>query len=303
MRLSHVKEIPDFAKMDIPDKNRKIKLSDMVIFKDLQNEKRTLQDTGLPAKQGDYVQAEVTCSGQEAKMIHIEIGKRHFPGYEEALIGCTMDQVFSKQVYGKETEFHIISVRQTKELELTDENIENLQLSGIHTVADYRDNYVRQNKDAILERVFQALRRKIIVELEKILDVELVESEVNEYNQGQRNMIECVVGDVEERLLAAYGENGKYSLEECEQLFKNENTRNFKLIVLGDALAAKKDLHISEEEKASLIENYKMVYGKSDEEIEAENLMDKVFEAFYLQYTIKELKNYFASVAEIIVEK
>lgn len=303
MRLSHVKQIPNFMDLNISEQNRKIKLSDKVIFKDLQNDNRTLEDTKSPAKKGNYVHAVATREGEKPKEIHVEIGTHHFPGYEEALLGCTKDQVFSKTVYGKETEFRILSVRQTKELELIDENIEKLHLSGIHTVADYREDYVLKNKDDILERVFQALRRKLTLELDKILDVELVDSEVDDYNQGQRNMIECVVGDVEERLLAAYGENGKYSLEESEQLFKQENTRNFKLIVLGDALAEKNQLQITEEEKASLIENYKMVYGKSDEEIETENLMDKVFEAFYLQYAIKELKNHFASVAEIIVGK
>ncbi len=303
MRLSHVKMIPNFIDIKMSDKNRTIKISDRTIFREILNENRTLQDTGEPANKGDYVQAVVTCEGQKPKVIHIELGKQHFPAYETALTGCTPQQVFSKKVYGKETEFNVVSVKKTQEMELTDENIEKLQLCGIHSVEDYRKDYVGRNKDQIIERVFLALKRKLMEELDKILEVELVEAEVENYNQNQRDMINNVVGNVEERLIAAYGNNGQKSLEECEGLFKKENTKNYKMIVLGEALAAKNNRQISEEEKNGLLENYKMVYGKSDEEIETENLMENVFEAFYLQYTIKELQNYFESVAQIVCEK
>lgn len=303
MRLSRIKNIPNFSDLNISENSRTIKVYDKIIFKELLDENRILQDTGSPAKEGDYVHAVVTYDGQEPKAIHVELGKHHFPAFEEVLLGCSPNQVLSRNVHGRETEFNVLSVRQTKEMELTDENIKKLQLEGINSVEDYRKDYICRNKEAILGRVFDALKRKLIEETERILEVELVEAEVDGYNQSQRNMINNVAGDVEERLILAYGKDGQNSLEECEQLFKEENTKNFKMIILGYAIAAKNNRQISEEEKAALLENYKMVYEKSDEEIQTENLMGYVYEPFYLQYAIKELKNYFESVAQVITEK
>lgn len=302
MRQSHVKKIPDFAHLPISEKNRKIKISDNTIFKEIQNQNRTLQETGKSAQDGDYVQAVVTHEGKEPKVIHIKLGMRQFPAYEEALTGCTSGQTFSKTIYGKPCVFKVETVKRTQEMELTDENIEKLQLNGIHSVCDYRKDYINRNKEAIFDRVFHALKRKVVEELEKILEVELIEAEVDQYNNNQRNMIEYVAGDIEERLVIAYGNNGQNSLEECEQLFKKENTKNLKLIVLGEALITKNNYQISEEEKEGALENYKMVYGKTDDEIETENLMENVLEAFYLQYTYRELRKYFESIAQLITE-
>ncbi len=302
MRLSHITKVPDFKEIQISDNNRRIKINDRTIFREIRNEKRRLEDTRKPAKNGDYVQVEVTCGEQEPKVLHIELGKQHYQAYEEVLFGCIPNQVLTKVVYGKETNIKVISVKETKEMELTDENIEKLQLPGIHSVEDYRKDYVRRNKEEVVDRAFQALKKKFIKQLETILEVELVEAEVDKYNQNQRDMIETIAGDVEERLMVAYGNNGEKSLEECEALFKKDNTKNFKMIVLGEALAKNNHRQISEEEKEALLENYKLIHEKSDEEIKAKNLMEQVFEPFYLQYTIQELQNYYESVVEIITQ-
>ncbi len=302
MRLSRVKKVPDFKDIQISDNNRMIKISDKTIFREIRNEKRRLEDTKRPAKNGDYVQVVVTCEEQDPKVIHIELGKRHYQAYEEVLIACTPNQVFEKVIYGKETNIKVISVKETKEMELTDENIEKLQLPGIHSVEDYRKDYVRRNQKEVVDRAFHALKKKFLKQLETILEVELVEAEVDKYNQNQRDMIETIAGNVEERLMVAYGNDGEKSLEECEALFKKDNTKNFKIIVLGDALAKKNHRQISEEEKEELLENYKLIHEKSDEEIKTKNLMEQVLEPFYLQYTIQELQNHYESLVEIITQ-
>jgi len=302
MRLSHITKVPDFKDIQISDNNRMIKINDRTIFREIKNENRRIEDTNKPAKKGDYVQVEVSAGEQEPKVIHIELGKQHYQAYEEVLFACTPNQVFTKVIYGKETNIKVISVKETKEMELTDENIEKLQLPGIHSVKDYRKDYVRRNKKEVVDRAFQALKKKFLKQLETILEVELVEAEVDKYNQNQRDMIETIAGDVEERLMVAYGKDGEKSLEECEALFKKDNTKNFKMIVLGDAMAKKNHRQISEEEKRDLLENYKLIHEKSDEEIEAKNLMEQVLEPFYLQYAIQELQNYYESVVKIITQ-
>lgn len=302
MSVSHIIRIPDFAQLQIPAVNCTIKLSDKTVFKTVLDQHRKVVPVNGPAQKGDYVLAEASFGSREPKRLHVELGGRHFPDLEAALMGCHPGQALEVDINGETSAIQILSVARPVEMELTNENIEKLGLPDIHTKNDYRRNYVALHGKEISGRVFSALQVKLLAKLTKLIEVELDPAEVDAFNQQQKKMIDKITGNAEERLLLAYGDHGTHSLAECEALFAADNRESFILLLLGHALAQRDHNQISPEERTKILSYYTAVWEKNEAEIEAEGLMETALEPFYLQYAVGSLKAYYQSLVQFETE-
>lgn len=301
MHKSRIIRFPDFSELQIPEANRVIKLSDRKVFKEVLNQNRQVLPTAEAARKGDYVLAEISFQGREPEVMHIELGGRHFPEYEAALQGCRGGERLDANIYGETASIRVLSVGRTVELELTDEKISRLALPGIHSKADFRENYVAMHGAEISSRIFHAIKDRLFQQLLALTEAELDQEELDAYNKHQYDMIEHVTGGADERLLAAYGNGGK-SMDECMRLFHQDNRQSFIFTLLGHTLAERDGKLFSPEEKAQALEYYQSIWEKSPAEIEEEGLMDDVLEPLYLQYTINSLKSHFQSVVRFETE-
>ncbi len=293
MTASHMIRMPDLSALDIPRKQRCIFLKDDVIFSDIRNAHRSLAKQDLPADKGDYVLAKTVGKNGQEKTIHIELGSRCFPAYEDALLGCKAGETRHAAIYGEEITFHVETVKKVVEMPLTDQSIAALEIPDIQTLTDYRRQYIREHGAGKAGQIFNAIQGKLLNQIVELMEIFLDEGELNAFHQQQRSMIQKISGDVDERLLNAYGGS---SPEEADRRFFEDNKLTFKIYIWGKALAQQNNRQMTEEEQQQMLENYAMIHEKTADEIAAEGLQDAVDQPFYIQYGIGQLKRYFMSL-------
>lgn len=296
MSLSKVLRMPDLTELKIPEKQCHITLKDDTIFQDLRNQYRQLAVQEGPAAPGDYVLAQATCEKGGTSTIHIELGGRQFPDYEKALLGCRAGQTVQAVICGEDTALQVESVKKVVELPLTDECIAALQLPGIHTLADYRRQYIADHGEALADRIFDAIREKLLNQLAERLEVSLDQQELDRFHQQQRDMIQIVSGDLDQRLMDAYG---GATPEESDRLFYQDNRRTFLIYLWGKALAEQDRREMTQAELDQALEYYQLIHEKSKEAVLSQDLMEEVCQPFYLQYGIGALRRYFKSLVLI----
>jgi len=296
MSLSHVNRMPDLTALDIPPKQYMITLSDDTIFYNVLNNNRQLAVQNDAAVNGDYVLVEVTGKSGITKTIHIELGRKHFLDYEKALLGCMAGQVLKATFCGEETTIHVQTVKKVIEMPLTDDNIAALHMPGIETLVDYRQQYIREHGDEKAEQIFHAIQGKLLRKLAALMEISLDEDELNDFHRQQRAMIQSVSGDVDQRLMDAYGSKGDKTLEECDRIFFEENKRTFMIYLWGKALAEQNGRQMTDTEHKQVLEYYSLIHGRTEEEIVADGLMEEAARPFYIQYGIGEVKKYYKSL-------
>ena len=294
--------MPDLSKLEIPEKQIKLRVSDDQIFRSLKNEHRTMGDRKGGAKKGDYLLIEAKDSRGIAKKIHLELGGKAYPQYQAALYGCNPGDERTVSVNGRETTIIVKTVRMPVELELTDESIASLNIPGVKTLVDYRRKHIDEHGGEIADRVFGAIRQKLFEQILRMAEIELDKSEVDHFNAQQLVMLEKISGNVDDRLLMAYGDNGARTLEECKQLFYEDNRESFLLYVWGRTLAWENGREPNEEEYAQALNYYTLIYEKTEDEIKSEGLMDDMLQPFYLQYGIGQLKEYYRSLVRFAAD-
>lgn len=300
MSLSHVVRMPDLAALDILPKQCRITLSDDIIFSGVRSRNRKLAVQDAPAANGDYVLAESTGIGGITKTIHIELGRKHFPDVEKALLGCIAGQTLKAAVSGEETAIRVQTVKKVVEMPLTDESMAALHMPGIETLADYRRQYIREHGDEKAEQIFHAIQGKLLKQLVQIMEVSLDEGEMNDFHRQQRAMIQSISGDVDQRLVDAYGGDGGKTPDECDRMFFEENKRTFMLYLWGKALAERNKRQMTDAERKQVLEYYSLIHGKNEDEIAAEGRMDEAAQPFYLQYGIGEVKKHYKSLVRFM---
>jgi hypothetical protein len=211
-------------------------------------------------------------------------------------LGCTAGQTLKATICGEETTIQVQIVKKVVEMPLTDKNIAALHMPGIETLVDYRKQYIREHGDEKAEQIFRAIQGKLLPKLVQLMEISLDEDEMNDFHQQQRAMIHSISGDVDQRLLDAYGSNGDKTPEECDLMFFEENKRSFMIYLWGKTLAERNKRQMTDAERKQALEYYSLIHGKNEVEIAAEGLMDEAVQPFYLQYGIGELKKYFKSL-------
>lgn len=296
MGISCVIRMPELSKLDIPEKQRFIFVKDETIFCDLKNEKRQIADRETEAVRGDYVLAELENADGGIQVLHVELGSRSFPDLENVLLGSTAGQELRGEVFGDETVIRVRSVRKVVDFPLTDEAIASLSIPGVETVTDYRRNYIQRHGVEIADRLFGVLQKKLMDSVIDMAELSLAEEELNHYHQQQRSMIQHVSGDVDQRLMYAYGQDGDKTPEECDRLFFEDNRQMFSFYIWAKELAKQNKICPSEEDARKSVENYCMVFEKTEEQIREEGLTDDALRSFYFQYGIGQLRKYYYSV-------
>lgn len=296
MSLSKVVRMPDLRALEIPEKQCHITLKDEIIFQDLRNQHRQLAVQEGPAEPGDYVLAQATSQPGGTRTVHIELGGHRFPEYEKALLGCRAGQRLQAVICGEDTTLQVESVKKVVELPLTDQSIAALQLPGVRTLADYRRQYIAAQGEALADRIFSAIQETLFNQLAQQLEVTLDPAELDRFHRQQREMIQAVSGDVDQRLMDAYG---GATPQESDRLFFQDNRRTFLLYLWGKALAEQDGRQMTQAELDQALEYYHLIHEKSKEEVLAQGLMEAVCQPFYLQYGIGALRRYFRSLVRI----
>lgn len=300
--LSKVINLPDFSQLRIPEAQRVIRVKDETIFRDLRNEKRRITDQTEGAKVGDYVLVELCGSDGRRTSLHLELGKKQYLQLCECLIGCHRGDKLVMDLHGVQTTVQVSSVRTCVEFPLTDASIKSLKLPNISSLEEYRKMYIRKEGEGMIDRIFQVIYKKLRQEILSLTTFYIDEGEERYYHEQQRQMIQNLTGNVNQRLLDAFGEDGKKTLEECDRLFFEENRIVFANYLLGKALAEKNQIVPTEEEVELAVENYSMVFEKTKEQIDEEGLMEDVLRSFYLQYGTMQMKEYYKSIITFVFE-
>ena len=241
MSASFVVQMPDLTKLDIPEKQLSLRIGDNMIFRDLKNQYRQLEDRIGAACKGDYVLAEIAGAGGNVRRLHIELGRDRFPELEAALLGCTAGQFLRAVVNGEDTAISVRSVRKVRELK--------------------------------------------------------------RYHQQQRRMLQTISGDVDRRLMDAYGPMGGQTPEECDRLFLVDNRMPFSIYVWGKTLAERRGVKPTEEEYQQALEYYCTVFEEDETQIAAKGLEEETLQMFYISYAVGELKKYYLSVVRLSADE
>ena len=298
MGLSHITRMPELSGLNIPAQQYNLRLSDDIIFRSLLNRKRSLAVRQGPAVRGDYVLAEAV-TGRGSSRVHVELGGGSFPELESALMGCEAGQERSADINGAETVLRVESVKRVVDMPLTDEAIAALGLPGVGSLTDYRREYIRRHGAERAERVFKAIQQRLLNRLTELAGVYLEPAEVEHYHERQRAMIRNISGDLDQRLMDAYG---CATPEECDRLFFADNRRTFIVCLYGRALAERDGRRPSEDERRSALEYYGLIYDMDPEEIAAAGLEDEALQSFYIQYGIGAVRAYYYSLVRFSAE-
>ena len=302
MFISKVSRLPDLNKLNIPEKQRVITVRDEQIFADLKNRHRTMADREGGACIGDYVLVDLVNAQGNVRTVHMELGAKAFKAYETALIGCKAGQEITMTMNGETVLLKVRSVRMPVELPLTDDAIAALQMPNIKTLHDYRLAYLKEHGVEIVDRVFRALQGRLIDQTLEMTEMELDRKDTDRFNEQQLTMLKNIQGDADARILKAYGEDGKHSLEECYRLFYEENARTCRVIILGKAMAEHDGAVPNEEEYRQFTEYFCLVFNKTAEQVEEENLREDVLQSFWLQYAIGQIRSYYRSIVRFDAE-
>lgn len=289
---SHVIRMPELSKLDIPEKQRKIFIPDDQIFSELRNEHRRIDDRDGGAEKGDYVLIDLCDPFGHKREIHVELGSRAFSDYTEVLKGCAAGDELQTVINGTEHTIFVKSVRMPVELPLTDETIAGLEIPGVKDLVDYRVKYINEHGEERLDRVFRAIQQGLFDQVLEMAEIQLDPEELDSYNKMQLVMVGNISGNVDERLMMAYG-GGDKSLEECKQLFYEDNRRTFSLYVWGRDLASLNGAEPTDADRKQAMDYYCLVFDKSEDEAD----MEEALMSYYLQYGIGRLREYYQSVS------
>lgn len=293
MCVSHIIRMPDLTALDIPPRQRQIPLPDEVIFADVRNAHRRVAVQEGPAAAGDYVLAKAMPAHGPETLVHIELGSNTFPAYEAALLGCRPGETRQAVAYGEETTLQVQTVKKVVDLPLTDASIASLGLPGIRTLVDYRRAYIRAHGAERAERIFHALQGRLLQAVAGQMEVFLDEGEVAQFHQQQRDMIQRISGDLDQRLMDAYGGD---TPEEADRRFLADNRQTFAIYLWGLALARRDGRQMTEAEQQQMLENYMLIHDTTKEAILAQGLQEAANRPFYMQYGIGQLKAYYLSL-------
>lgn len=302
MFVSKVSRLPDLNRLDIPEKQRVITVRDEQIFADLKNRHRTMADREGGACIGDYVLIDLKNTQGSVRTVHMELGAKAFKAYETALLGCETGQEIPLTLNGKPVLLKVRSVRMPVELPLTDDAIAALNMPEIHTLHEYRLAYLKEHGTEIADRVLRALQGRLIDQALEMTEMELDRKDTDRFNEQQLTMLKNIQGDADARILKAYGEDGQHSLEECHRLFYEDNARTCRVIILGKAMAERDGAVPTEEEYRQFTEYFCLVFNKTAEQVEEENLREDVLQSFWLQYAIGQIKSYYRSIVRFQAE-
>lgn len=290
---SRVIRMPAFTKLDIPVRQRLLRVTDKQIFCDLRNRYRQIGDQDGGAAKGDYVLVDVTDSRGAARTLHIELGGKCYPELEKSLIGCKAGQNLHT---ADDTVIQVRSVRKVIEFPLTDASIASLNIPGAGTLAAYRRRYIQEHGGEIAERLFRAIQKRLMDDLLAMAEISLDADDVDLYHKRQLTMLQNISGNVEERLRQAYGDGGAKTPEECRRQFYEDNKRSFCVYLLGKAMAEQDHAAPTEAEYRQALEYYCLIFEKTEEQVEQEGLKDEVLRSYYLQYGIHRLWDYYKSI-------
>lgn len=303
MSASFVVQMPDLTKLDIPEKQLSLRIGDNMIFRDLKNQYRQLEDQIGAACKGDYVLAEIIGAAGNVRRLHIELGRDRFPELEAALLGCTAGQSLRAVVNGEDTAVSVRSVRKVRELSIEDNTIASLGIPGAATAAQYRRNYLREHGRDIALRVFEKLQRDLMKNAAELMELSLDDRELERYHQQQRRMLQTISGDVDRRLMDAYGPLGGQTPEECDRLFLTDNRMSFSIYVWGKTLAERRGVKPTEEEYQQALEYYCTVFEEDKTQIVAKGLEEEMLQMFYISYAVGELKKYYLSAVRLSADE
>lgn len=296
MSLSYVVRMPDLSKLDIPAKQRLIPVRDEQIFSDLRNQHRKIDDQENGATQGDYVLIDTINPAGVSRTCHIELGANRFQEYERVLSGCKAGQVLHTVINGAAQTIHIRSVRKIIELPLTDGSIASLKIPGVATLTAYRSKYIQERGEEIADRVFRAIQPKLMGNVLALAEIFLDDGEMALYHAQQRSMLQNISGDVDERLIKAYGAGGTRSLEDCYRQFQEDNRRTFSMYLWGKTLAEQNHVAPTAAQYRQALEYYCLAFNRTEEQVSREGLVEEALRSFYLQYGISRLRDYYKSI-------
>ena len=302
MSNSHIVRMPDLSKLNIPEKQRMIRVRDEQIFRELKTQHRRIEDQTDGAQKGDYVLIDVVRPNGEAKTIHVELGGKAFSNYQTVLLGCKAGQVLPLTTGGEKVTLRIRTVRRVEELSLTDKTIAALKIPGIITLSDYRRRYIQQHGEEIADRVFRAVQIKLINEALALAEIEVDPGELEHYNRQQRIMLQNISGDVDERIMRAYGADGTRTLEESYRRFDADNRRNFVTYLWGKALAEQAHAAPTEEERSQAMMFYCLAFDTTEEDVKRQGLQEESIRSFYRQYGIGYLREYYKSLVNFLAD-
>lgn len=247
----------------------------------------------------DYVGKKdgVAFDGGTAEGSDLLLGSDSFiDGFEDGLIGAkkgdsvTLNLTFpenypSEDLAGQEVTFDVTvnAVKEEKEAVLNDDFVKSLELeSGATTTEEYRKGIrdsLKENNECIAKMQMENDVLEAVIANCQFSDIDArIEKDYNEQWEQLNNQAAMYGMDIE--FYAAM--NGMSSVEEFQEVFKEQVSNTIKLELVMDAIAEKENLTVSEEDYAVLAKEY----GMEDTSILVENYGQETVDRAALQMKV-----------------
>ncbi len=247
----------------------------------------------------DYVgkKAGVAFDGGTAEDSDLLLGSDSFiDGFEDGLVGTkkgdavTLNLTFpenypSEELAGQEVTFDVTvnAVKEKQEAVLNDDFVKSLELeSGATTTEEYREGIrasLQENNESIAKMQMENDVLEAVIANCEFSNIDTrIEGEYNEQWEQLNNQAAMYGMDME--FYAAM--NGMSSVEEFQEMFKEQVSNTIKLELVMNAIAEKENLTVSQEDYTALAKEY----GMEDTSILVENYGQEMVDQAALQMKV-----------------
>ncbi len=253
----------------------------------------TLEDvTDRPVENGDTVHLNYSGSvdgvkfeGGTAENQTLVIGSGRFiPGFEDQLIGMNVDEektiqvtfpdpYQSKELAGKQADFEvkILDIQKTVKPELDDDFAADV--SDFSTFAEYRDSIVKELQDQAAERTRIRLENDLMQQATDAADCDIPDAMITREMETMRRRLEynmLMQGLRFEDYLKYTGQTQK----DVDEQNRPQAANTVKMQLVMDAIVAREQPEVTDEDVDKLIEERAKRYGRSPESYR-ENMNDR----------------------------
>lgn len=242
-----IKKLYDFRQVAIPEALLQAEVTREELAAELHQTAQRFTEIAAvngPIQQGDVVALEFADDKQPAglRRVYANVGK-DFDDLEALLPGLQVGDTLCIRYAGKDVEAHIVSVKRPCVPELTDEQVRQLGIAGVETVAQLEDHLFAQLAEGQRKRKFRGIMgivSKAIMEKTEFADLE--ESHpwyqaLHGYMMGRVEALAAQQGVTADAALPMALRMEDRSLEECRQALKAMVTERVRQGALGQAYA------------------------------------------------------------------
>lgn len=299
---SRIHLIKEYLTVDFSAYQRTFQPDESLIQKEVQRlQNRGIRwENGIAAADGDAAMCSLVSDDPRfhKPMVHIAVGAGMLPAaIEQALPGMEVGTEKTVRVDDHEVRIRLLSVKNKRLPELTDKWIAGMGIEGIFTLAAFRDDLIRgqRNERAAIDgyEAAQFVIAKVLQETEFILFKEDWETVVN--LELQRHSELCRQEGLDIKTMTAADFRGRIpanSYDGVVSLVKTNGWRTLRNYLLGCHYAELDGYTVDQSTYEEYIQNYQTTWRVSEENARASNTYEFYRVNAYAAYFVEKVTQF-----------